>query len=165
MVFIYFNRTARDAIAAKFPKADLTSRKDFLNQSIDKILSESQTFFSSCSDYQFCSTSNFTDMILIFPKYRTSFQLPTSPRLTARSIIINCLHHMDIERTHFYCSLFLPFPFFIYLVDSLIIIYIRSLCSFLFFFLFVHCTTFFEQSLSSFYSCGLGVILDRSFYF
>ena len=137
------------------------SRKDFLNQSIDKILSQSQVFLSCCSGYQFYST----DTILISFKYRTSIQLPTSPRLTARSIIINCLHHMDIERTHFYCSLFLPFPFFVYLVDSLIIIYIRSLCSFLFFFLFVHCTTFFEQSLSSFYSCGLGVILDRSFYF
>ncbi|KAH8118887.1 chitin synthase [Phellopilus nigrolimitatus] len=34
-------KTARDAITAKFPKADLSSRKDFLNQSIDKILSES----------------------------------------------------------------------------------------------------------------------------
>lgn len=36
-----FDRTAREAIASRFPKADLTSRKDFLNQSIDKILSES----------------------------------------------------------------------------------------------------------------------------
>ncbi|PPQ66863.1 hypothetical protein CVT24_008571 [Panaeolus cyanescens] len=34
-------KTAREAIAAKFPKADMASRKDFLNQSIDKILSES----------------------------------------------------------------------------------------------------------------------------
>lgn len=34
-------KTAREAIMAKFPKADLTPRKDFLNQSIDKILSES----------------------------------------------------------------------------------------------------------------------------
>ncbi|TDL30141.1 chitin synthase [Rickenella mellea] len=34
-------KTAREAIMAKFPKADLASRKDFLNQSIDKILSES----------------------------------------------------------------------------------------------------------------------------
>jgi chitin synthase len=34
-------RTAREAIAAQFPKADLTSRKDFLNKSIDSILSES----------------------------------------------------------------------------------------------------------------------------
>ncbi|EJD01749.1 chitin synthase [Fomitiporia mediterranea MF3/22] len=34
-------KTARDAIAAKFPRADLSSRKDFLNQSIDQILSES----------------------------------------------------------------------------------------------------------------------------
>ncbi|THH06648.1 hypothetical protein EW145_g3945 [Phellinidium pouzarii] len=34
-------KTAREAIMAKFPKADLTSRKEFLNQSIDKILSES----------------------------------------------------------------------------------------------------------------------------
>ncbi|KAF5369698.1 hypothetical protein D9615_010145 [Tricholomella constricta] len=34
-------KTAREAIMARFPKADLTSRKDFLNQSIDTILSES----------------------------------------------------------------------------------------------------------------------------
>ncbi|KAH9482104.1 Chitin synthase 6 [Psilocybe cubensis] len=34
-------KTAREAIAAKFPKADMASRKEFLNQSIDKILSES----------------------------------------------------------------------------------------------------------------------------
>ena len=34
-------RTTREAIMAKFPKADLSSRKDFLNQAIDKILSES----------------------------------------------------------------------------------------------------------------------------
>ncbi|THH18601.1 hypothetical protein EW146_g2427 [Bondarzewia mesenterica] len=34
-------KTAREAIMARFPKADLTSRKTFLNQSIDKILSES----------------------------------------------------------------------------------------------------------------------------
>ena len=34
------SRTAREAIMAKFPKADLTSKKDFLNQSIDRILSE-----------------------------------------------------------------------------------------------------------------------------
>ncbi|KAH8827732.1 chitin synthase [Flagelloscypha sp. PMI_526] len=34
-------KTTRAAIAAKFPKADLSSRKDFLNQSIDSILSES----------------------------------------------------------------------------------------------------------------------------
>jgi chitin synthase len=34
-------KTAREAITAKFPKADLAPRKDFLNQSIDKILSES----------------------------------------------------------------------------------------------------------------------------
>ncbi|PPQ77158.1 hypothetical protein CVT25_010786 [Psilocybe cyanescens] len=34
-------KTAREAITARFPKADLASRKDFLNQSIDKILSES----------------------------------------------------------------------------------------------------------------------------
>ncbi|KAJ2929721.1 hypothetical protein H1R20_g7360, partial [Candolleomyces eurysporus] len=33
-------KTAREAIMAKFPKADLTSKKDFLNQSIDRILSE-----------------------------------------------------------------------------------------------------------------------------
>ena len=35
------SRTAREAIMAKFPKADLTDRKDFLNKSIDTILSES----------------------------------------------------------------------------------------------------------------------------
>lgn len=34
-------KTAREAMAARFPKADLSSRKDFLNQSIDRILSES----------------------------------------------------------------------------------------------------------------------------
>ncbi|TFK47006.1 glycosyltransferase family 2 protein [Heliocybe sulcata] len=34
-------KTAREAIQARFPKADLTSRKEFLNESIDKILSES----------------------------------------------------------------------------------------------------------------------------
>ncbi|KAF9443985.1 glycosyltransferase family 2 protein [Macrolepiota fuliginosa MF-IS2] len=34
-------KTVREAMASRFPKADLTSRKDFLNQSIDKILSES----------------------------------------------------------------------------------------------------------------------------
>jgi len=34
-------KTAREAIATRFPKADLASRKDFLNQSIDTILSES----------------------------------------------------------------------------------------------------------------------------
>ncbi|EGN94962.1 glycosyltransferase family 2 protein [Serpula lacrymans var. lacrymans S7.3] len=34
-------KTAREAIMARFPKADLTLRKDFLNQSIDKILSQS----------------------------------------------------------------------------------------------------------------------------
>ncbi|KAJ3513631.1 hypothetical protein NLJ89_g2840 [Agrocybe chaxingu] len=34
-------KTAREAIMARFPKADLAPRKDFLNQSIDKILSES----------------------------------------------------------------------------------------------------------------------------
>ncbi|KAH7888944.1 glycosyltransferase family 2 protein [Phlebopus sp. FC_14] len=34
-------KTAREAIAARFPRADLTSRKDFLNQSIDNILSHS----------------------------------------------------------------------------------------------------------------------------
>ncbi|KAF5368190.1 hypothetical protein D9757_011309 [Collybiopsis confluens] len=33
-------KTAREAMAAKFPKADLTSRKDFLNKSIDSILAE-----------------------------------------------------------------------------------------------------------------------------
>ncbi|KAI0337964.1 glycosyltransferase family 2 protein [Trametopsis cervina] len=34
-------KTTREAIQAKFPKADLTSRKQFLNESIDKILSQS----------------------------------------------------------------------------------------------------------------------------
>jgi len=34
-------KTAREAIMARFPKAELASRKDFLNQSIDAILSES----------------------------------------------------------------------------------------------------------------------------
>ncbi|KAF8634627.1 hypothetical protein AX15_000804 [Amanita polypyramis BW_CC] len=34
-------KTAREAIIARFPRADLSSRKDFLNQAIDKILSES----------------------------------------------------------------------------------------------------------------------------
>jgi len=34
-------KTAREAIQARFPKADLSTRRDFLNQSIDKILSES----------------------------------------------------------------------------------------------------------------------------
>ncbi|KAH7928935.1 glycosyltransferase family 2 protein [Leucogyrophana mollusca] len=34
-------KTAREAMAARFPRADLTSRKDFLNQSIDNILSHS----------------------------------------------------------------------------------------------------------------------------
>jgi len=35
------SRTAREAIIARFPRADLTSKKAFLNESIDKILSES----------------------------------------------------------------------------------------------------------------------------
>jgi len=34
-------KTARDAMAARYPRADLTPRKDFLNQSIDNILSHS----------------------------------------------------------------------------------------------------------------------------
>ena len=34
-------RTAREAIMTRFPKADLTLKKAFLNESIDKILSES----------------------------------------------------------------------------------------------------------------------------
>ncbi|KAF8432942.1 glycosyltransferase family 2 protein [Boletus edulis BED1] len=34
-------KTAREAMMVKFPRADLTSRKDFLNESIDKILSQS----------------------------------------------------------------------------------------------------------------------------
>lgn len=34
-------KTAREAIAGRFPKADLVARKDFLNKSIDTILSES----------------------------------------------------------------------------------------------------------------------------
>ena len=35
------SRTAREAIMARFPRADLTSKRAFLNESIDKILSES----------------------------------------------------------------------------------------------------------------------------
>ena len=35
-----FCRTAREAVMARFPKADLSSKKDFLNQSIEKILSD-----------------------------------------------------------------------------------------------------------------------------
>jgi chitin synthase len=34
-------RTAREAVMARFPKADLSSRKEFLNQSIDRVLSGS----------------------------------------------------------------------------------------------------------------------------
>ncbi|KAJ8454500.1 hypothetical protein ONZ45_g19282 [Pleurotus djamor] len=34
-------KTAREAMTSKFPKADLSGRKDFLNSSIDQILSES----------------------------------------------------------------------------------------------------------------------------
>jgi chitin synthase len=34
-------RTTREAIMARFPRADLTTKKAFLNESIDKILSES----------------------------------------------------------------------------------------------------------------------------
>ncbi|KZP21641.1 glycosyltransferase family 2 protein [Athelia psychrophila] len=34
-------KTAREAMASRFPKADLASRKDFLNHSIDSILSQS----------------------------------------------------------------------------------------------------------------------------
>ncbi|CAG7853145.1 Chitin synthase 6; AltName: Full=Chitin-UDP acetyl-glucosaminyl transferase 6; AltName: Full=Class-V chitin synthase 6 [Serendipita indica DSM 11827] len=33
-------KTAREAVMARFPKADLSSKKDFLNQSIEKILSD-----------------------------------------------------------------------------------------------------------------------------
>lgn len=40
-ILSFLNRTTREAMAARFPRADLSSRKDFLNQSIDKILSES----------------------------------------------------------------------------------------------------------------------------
>ena len=36
-----FCRTTREAMAAKFPKANLEPKKDFINQAIDKILSES----------------------------------------------------------------------------------------------------------------------------
>lgn len=35
-----FLRTAREAVMARFPKADLSSKKEFLNQSIERILSE-----------------------------------------------------------------------------------------------------------------------------
>ena len=41
MIFFFFDRSTREAMATRFPKAELSSRKDFLNQSIDKILSES----------------------------------------------------------------------------------------------------------------------------
>ena len=34
-------RTAREAVMARFPKADLSSRKECLNQSIDQVLSGS----------------------------------------------------------------------------------------------------------------------------
>jgi len=34
-------KTAREAMIVRFPKANLLARKDFLNQSIDAILSES----------------------------------------------------------------------------------------------------------------------------
>lgn len=34
-------RTAREAMQARFPKADLTPRKAFLNETIDNILSQS----------------------------------------------------------------------------------------------------------------------------
>lgn len=40
-LFTKFCRTAREAMAARFPVADLASRKDFLNKSIDEILSDS----------------------------------------------------------------------------------------------------------------------------
>lgn len=38
---LLLSRTAREAIMARFPRADLSSKKDFLNQSIDRILTES----------------------------------------------------------------------------------------------------------------------------
>ena len=34
-------RTAREAIQARFPKADLSGKKQFLNEAIDNILSQS----------------------------------------------------------------------------------------------------------------------------
>jgi len=40
-LMLIHDRTAREAIMARFPKADLSSRKEFLNESIDKILSQS----------------------------------------------------------------------------------------------------------------------------
>ena len=38
---MYSSRTARDAIQQRFPKADLSGKKQFLNEAIDKILSQS----------------------------------------------------------------------------------------------------------------------------
>ena len=35
------NRSAREAIQQRFPKADLSVKKQFLNETIDKILSQS----------------------------------------------------------------------------------------------------------------------------
>ena len=37
----WLDRTARDAIQQRFPKADLSVKKQFLNDAIDKILSQS----------------------------------------------------------------------------------------------------------------------------
>lgn len=41
MTLMAFDRTAREAMQARFPKADLSSRKAFLNETIDNILSQS----------------------------------------------------------------------------------------------------------------------------
>lgn len=41
ILIAFSSRTAREAMASRFPKADLAPRKEFLNQSIDTILSQS----------------------------------------------------------------------------------------------------------------------------
>ncbi|KAJ3528406.1 hypothetical protein NM688_g8003 [Phlebia brevispora] len=43
-------KTAREAIQAKFPKADLTSRKQFLNDTIDNILSQAESAPKRCAE-------------------------------------------------------------------------------------------------------------------
>ncbi|KAG8702392.1 hypothetical protein FRC08_003505, partial [Ceratobasidium sp. 394] len=39
-LFTVTKKSAREAVMQRFPKADLTDRKDFLNKSIDTILTE-----------------------------------------------------------------------------------------------------------------------------
>ncbi|KAG9108473.1 hypothetical protein FRC07_007552 [Ceratobasidium sp. 392] len=39
-LFTVTKKSAREAVMQRFPKADLTGRKDFLNKSIDTILTE-----------------------------------------------------------------------------------------------------------------------------